>query len=133
MKGESFDFDVRVRYVDTDQMGVAHHATYMVWFEVGRTELCRSRGFTYLDLEKMGYRMMIVDLRCRYAKAIRYDDMITIRTWVKDLQRMMMAFGYRILSRETGETLASGETRHICLDTSGRPRAIPERFRCALE
>lgn len=133
MKDDFFDVDVRVRYVETDQMGVVHHGNYMAWFEVGRTEFCRSRGFAYDNLEKMGYRLMITDLRCHYRRAVRYDDMITIRTRVKDFKRRMMTFGYQILSKENGEAVAEGETRHICLDTSGRPRAIPEPFRRSFE
>lgn len=133
MKGNSLDFDIRVRYVDTDQMGIVHHGNYMTWFEVGRTEFCRSRGFTYHDLEKMGYRLMITDLRCHYRNSVRYDDMITVRTWVKDLKRRTVTFGYQILFKETGEVVAVGETRHICLGTSGRPRIIPQSFRCSLE
>jgi len=133
MTGDFFDFDVRVRYLETDQMRVAHHASYLAWFEVGRTEFCRSRGFTYHDLEEMGYLLMMTDLRCHYKKAVRYDEMITIRTWVKDLKRRMMSFGYQILIKENGEAVAEGETRHICLDPSGRPRAIPESFRHSLE
>jgi acyl-CoA thioester hydrolase len=128
-----WDVDVRVRYADTDQMGVAYHGSYMVWFEIGRTEFCRSKGFAYLDLEQTGYRLLITDLRCRYRKAVRYDDVITIRTWVGEFKKRMMTFGYRILCQKTGEIAASGETRHICLDIlSGRPRTLPERFRQAL-
>jgi len=133
MKGSRVDFDVRVRYVDTDQMGVVHHGNYMMWFEVGRTEFCRSRGFTYHDLEKMGYHLMITDLRCHYRKAVRYDEMISVRTWVKDLKKRMVTFGYQIVRKETGEAVAEGETRHICLNTSGKPRMIPEAFRSCIE
>ena len=70
MRVNPVDFDIRVRYVDTDQMGVVHHGNHIVWFEVGRTEFCRSRGFSYHDLEERGYRLMITDLRCRYRKAV---------------------------------------------------------------
>jgi acyl-CoA thioester hydrolase len=100
---------------------------------VGRTEFCRSRGFSYHDLEERGYRLMITDLRCRYRKAVRYDDIICVRTWIKDLRKRMLTFGYEILKKDSGETVAEGETRHICLNASGNPRIIPEVFRCCLE
>jgi len=133
VKKDAVDFDVRVRYVDTDQMAVVHHGNYILWFEVGRTEFCRSRGFTYRDLEDMGYRLMITDLRCLYRKAVRYDEVVTVRTRVKDLKRRMVTFGYEILCKETGTPVAEGETRHICLDRSDKSRTIPEHFRKCLE
>ena len=133
MRDDAVDVDVRVRYVDTDQMGVVHHGNYVTWFEVGRTEFCRSRCFTYRDLEGMGYRLMITDLRCIYRKAARYDQVVTVRTRVKDLRKRMMTFGYEILCKETGMLIATGETRHICLDGSDKPRTIPEAFRQCLE
>jgi acyl-CoA thioester hydrolase len=133
IKGDYLDFDVRVRYVETDQMGVVHHENYVTWFEIGRTEFCRFKGFPYRELEKMGYRLMITDLMCHYRKAIRYDDMVTIRTWIKVLRRRMMTFGYQVLLNTKKEGAAEGETRHICLDSSGRPRTIPESFRRSLE
>jgi acyl-CoA thioester hydrolase len=126
------DLDLRVRYVDTDQMGVVHHGNYILWFEVGRTEFCRTRGFSYHDLEQSGYRLMITDLRCRYRKAVTYDEVVTVRTWIKDLKRRMVTFGYQILRKENGEPVAEGETIHICLNREGKPRAIPEAFRSCL-
>jgi acyl-CoA thioester hydrolase len=132
MRDDTVDVDVRVRYVDTDQMGVVHHGNYVTWFEVGRTEFCRSRRFTYRDLESMGYRLMITDLRCLYRKAVRYDEVVTVRTRVKDLRRRMVTFGYEILCKETGTLIAKGDTRHICLDVSDKPRTIPESFRSVL-
>ena len=133
MKAAFVESDVRVRYVDTDQMGVVHHAHYIEWFEVGRTEYCRAKGFSYGDLEKMGYRLMITDLNCHYRKAVRYDEMVSIRTWVKDLKKRMVTFGYQVFRKETAEPVAAGETRHICLNASGRPSVIPEAFRACIE
>ena len=122
------DIDVRVRYAETDQMGVAYYASYIVWFEVGRSEYCRAKGFSYRELEELGYRLVVVDLRCRYKGSVRYDEMIVVRTQLKDLKTRMVTFGYSILKKETQEVVVHGETRHLCLNKKGNPSSMPERF-----
>jgi len=125
---DTVDCEIRVRYAETDQMGVAYYANYLVWFEVGRSEFCRERGFCYADLEASGYRLVVTDVNCRYRNAVRYDEAITVRTWLKEMNRRMITFGYRILRKEKEELIAEGETRHLCLDSSGKPKSLPPEF-----
>ncbi len=125
---DAVDCEIRVRYAETDQMGIAYYANYLVWFEVGRTEFCRKRGFCYADLEALGYRLVVTDVNCRYRNAARYDEAITVRTWLKGMNRRMITFGYRILRKEKEEVIAEGETRHLCLDLNGKPKSLPQEF-----
>jgi acyl-CoA thioester hydrolase len=125
---DAVDCEVRVRYAETDQMGVAYYANYLVWFEVGRSEFCRKRGFRYADLEAMGYKLVVTDVNCRYRNAARYDEAITVRTWLKSLNSRMITFGYRILRKEKEEVIAEGETRHLCIDSNGKPKSLPKEF-----
>jgi acyl-CoA thioester hydrolase len=122
------DTEIRVRYAETDQMGIAYYANYLVWFEVGRTEFCREKGFCYADLEALGYRLVVTDVHCRYRNAARYDEAITVRTWLKGMNRRMITFGYQILRKEKEEMIAEGETRHLCLDSNGTPKTLPQQF-----
>src|SRR5512135_1057079 len=115
MVKDTVDSEVRVRYAETDQMGVAYYANYLVWFEVGRSEFCRKRGSIYADLEKLGFRLAVTDARCHYRSAARYDDLVVVRTRLKELNKRMITFGYQILRGENEELVAEGETRHICL------------------
>jgi len=122
------DTEIRVRYAETDQMGVAYYANYLVWFEVGRSEFCRKRGFCYADLEALGYKLVVTDVQCRYRNAARYDEVITVRTWLKEMNRRMITFGYRILRKGKEEVISEGETRHLCLDSNGKPKSMPKEF-----
>jgi acyl-CoA thioester hydrolase len=123
------DVDIRVRYAETDQMGVAYYANYLVWFEVGRSEFCRERGFRYADLEALGYKLVVSDVNCRYRGSARYDETVIVRTRVKGANKRMITFEYQILrkSREE-EVIAEGETRHICVDSNRRAKSLPEKF-----
>ena len=125
---DTVDCEIRVRYAETDQMGVAYYANYLVWFEVGRSEFCRERGFCYSDLEALGYRLVVTDVNCRYRNAARYDETITVRTWLKGMNRRMITFGYRIARKEKEGVIAEGETRHLCLDLNGKPKSLPPEF-----
>ena len=128
MAEEAVDCDVRVRYAETDQMGVAYYANYFIWFEVGRAEFCRKKGFIYADLEKEGYRLAVTDARCHYRSSARYDDPLVVRTRLKELNKRMIGFIYQILRKDPEEVIAEGETRHICLDSNNRPKSLPETF-----
>ena len=128
MLKEAIDFEIRVRYAETDQMGVAYYANYLVWFEVGRAEFCRKKGFIYADLEKLGYRLAVTDAKCHYRNSARYDDLVIVRTRLKELNKRMISFGYQILRKDQEELIAEGETRHICLDSTNKPKSLPEAF-----
>jgi acyl-CoA thioester hydrolase len=122
------DVEIRVRYAETDQMGVAYYANYLVWFEVGRSELCRKRGFCYADLEAMGYKLVVTDVHCRYRNSARYDETVIVRTRLKGINKRMITFGYQILRKDNEEIIAEGETSHICVDSNGKTRSLPEKF-----
>ena len=127
MKDE-VDYEVRVRYAETDQMGVAYYANYLVWFEVGRSEFCRHRGFCYADLENRGHKLLVTDVHCRYRNSARYDETVIIRTRLKGLNKRMITFGYQILRKGKEEVIAEGETRHICLGPGNKPKTLPNEF-----
>ena len=122
------DVDIRVRYAETDQMGVAYYANYLIWFEVGRSDFCRKRGFCYADLEALGYKLVVTDVNCRYRNSARYDETVVVRTRLKAINRRMVTFGYQVLRKDKEEVIAEGETRHICVDSRGKTKSLPEKF-----
>jgi acyl-CoA thioester hydrolase len=121
---------VRVRYAETDQMGVVYHGNYFTWFEVGRVELCRQLGFEYKQMEIEDDSFIVVaEASCRYKRPARFDDVLTVRTRVTESQRRTIRFGYEILNRASGEIIATGETLHVICDRLGRPKSLPEKYR----
>ena len=123
---------LRVRYAETDQMGVVYHANYFVWFEVGRVELLRQLGFSYRDMEQNDQCFIaVVDARCRYKAPARYDDEIVVRTRLKNVRESLVHFGYELLRAGDGVLLAEGETTHIVTDSQMKTRAIPEKYASA--
>jgi len=122
------DVEIRVRYAETDKMGVAYYANYLVWFEVGRAELCRAKGFSYSDLETLGYILVVTDAHCHYRGPARYDEALTVRTQLKEINKRMITFFYQILKTGSDELLAEGETRHLSLGPNGKPKSLPESF-----
>jgi acyl-CoA thioester hydrolase len=123
---------VRVRYAETDQMGVVYYANYFVWFEVGRTELLRSLGGTYKDLEAEGIFLPVIEASCTYSQASRYDDELDIRTTGKLLSPVRMEFQYEVVRLADQVTTATGRTVHAALNGRGRPCRLPEKVRTAL-
>lgn len=120
---------IRVRYAETDQMGVVYHSNYFIWFEVGRVELLRQLGFTYREMEREdGCFIAVVDARCRYKAPARYDDEIVIRTHLKNVRESLIHFGYEALRVTDGTKLAEGETTHIVTDSNMVRRTIPEKY-----
>jgi acyl-CoA thioester hydrolase len=119
----------RVRYAETDQMGVVYHSNFIVWFEVGRVEMLRRLGFTYRDMEKEdGTHIAVVDVRCRYKAPARYDDMVTVRTRLLNVRDSLLHFGYEVLRDEDGTVLAEGETVHIVVDPDFKRIPLPQRY-----
>lgn len=126
------DISVRVRYSETDQMQVAYYANHFVWFELGRTELFRRRGYVYRELEEQeGCFLVVAEARCRYRSPVRYDDVLTVRTRVKAARTRVVVFTYEILGPD-GRRVATGETLHVITDGNGKPRSLPEKYRHAL-
>jgi len=123
---------LRVRYVETDQMGVVYHSNFLIWFEVGRVELLRQLGFTYRDMEREdGCYIAVVDARCRYKVPARYDDQVLVRTFFKNLRSSLIHFGYEILREPDLTLLAEGETTHIVTDAQLQRRELPPKYRAA--
>jgi acyl-CoA thioester hydrolase len=120
---------VRVRYAETDQMGVVYHSNYFIWFEVGRVELLRHLGFSYREMEREeGCYIAVVDARCRYKAPARYDDEILIRTRLKSARESLVHFGYEAIRESDGTLLAEGETAHIVTDADMKITTIPEKY-----
>jgi acyl-CoA thioester hydrolase len=116
----------RVNYSETDQMGFVYHANYLIWMDMARTEHLRERGMSYRDMERQGTFLTVTDAHVRYRQPARYDDMIRIRCWVRDLASRRVIFGYAIERAETGELLATAETSLIALNTHQTLARIPE-------
>lgn len=124
------DTTIRVRYAETDQMGIVYYGNYFTWFEVGRAEFCRQLGFDYKQMELEDDSFIVVsDASCRYRRPARYDDLLTIRTRVTESRKRTLRFGYEIISQATGELLATGETGHVICDRLGQPKSLPEKYR----
>jgi acyl-CoA thioester hydrolase len=121
---------IRVRYAETDQMGVVYHANYLVWMEVGRVAYCNARGFEYKQMELQdGVFLAVAEAHCRYASPARFDEEVVIRTWVAEVNPRMVRFAYEMLLAEGGRKLATGETKHIFLGRNLRPCRLPEKYR----
>ena len=119
---------VRVRYAETDQMGVAYHSNYFIWFEVGRVELMRQLGYAYRDIERAGFFIAVADARCRYKAPARYDEELIVRTHLKNLRQNMVQFGYELLRASDRMLLAEGETTHVVTDTKLNIASLPEEY-----
>jgi acyl-CoA thioester hydrolase len=119
----------RVRYAETDQMGVVYYANFLIWMELGRAEYCRAAGIRYRDMEMDdGILLAVVDAHCRYLYPARYDEEITVKTWVAKANQRMVEFQYEIRNAESGRQLASGETKHMFLSAGMRPAKLPEKY-----
>jgi acyl-CoA thioester hydrolase len=123
---------IRVRYAETDQMGFAYYANYLVWFEVGRNQYCNDCGFSYRDMEReTGLFLIVAESYCRYKTPARYEDELIVRTRISELTRRTIRFTYEI-ERSDGVTLATGETLHVLTTPQGRPSSMPEKYRLLL-
>jgi acyl-CoA thioester hydrolase len=124
---------LRVRYAETDQMGVAYHANHFIWFEVGRVELLRQIGFSYKDMEQNdNCHMPVVDARCRYRVPAVYDEEIIVRTHLRNVRESVVRFGYELRRAHDGRLLATGETLHIAVDSEKKVTSFPEKYVNAL-
>src|ERR1044072_4165705 len=120
---------LRVRYAETDKMGIVHHANYLIWFEIGRTEFCRARGFSYREMEEQDNAFLVVaESYCRYKAPARYDDQLLVRTHITELRRRSLRFGYEIIRATDGQIIAEGETGHVVTDGNGRVRSFPAGY-----
>lgn len=124
-----WDAPVRVRYADTDQMGIAYYANYLAWFEVGRAEWFRSIGHNYRDLEAQGFMLPVIEAHCEYRQSARYDDALAIRTRGRLVSAVRVRFEYEVILAATGQTAAVGYTVHAATDIGGRPKRLPPLVR----
>ncbi|MBI3664633.1 MAG: acyl-CoA thioesterase [Acidobacteria bacterium] len=121
---------VRVRYAETDQMGVVYYSNYLVWMEVGRVEYCKAQGFNYRDMEREdGAFLVVVEAECRYTAPAFFDDEVIIETRVLESRGRSIRFGYCMRNAATGQLLATGSTKHIICGANRRPRRLPEKYR----
>jgi acyl-CoA thioester hydrolase len=120
---------LRVRYAETDQMGVVYYANYLVWMEVGRVEYCKSAGFNYKDMEQEdGVLLAVVEAHCRYLHPARFDDQVIVKTWVQKASPRMVHFGYEMRRAEDGRLLTTGETKHLFCGLDLKPARLPSRY-----
>jgi acyl-CoA thioester hydrolase len=120
---------LRVRYAETDAMGIVYHTNYIVWFEVGRGEYLRQKGGNYRDVEDEGFYLPVTELDARYVAAARYDDEVIVRTSVERLRSRTITMYYEVVMKGTGELLVTGHTKHLCVDGEGRMRRVPAHLK----
>jgi acyl-CoA thioester hydrolase len=120
---------LRVRYAETDQMGVVYHSNHLIWFEVGRVELMRQMGFLYRDMEREdGLFIAVAEIKCRYRAPVFYDEEVLIRTRLKAVRDSVIVFSYELSRAEGGKLLAEGETTHIVTDSKMKVAALPDKY-----
>jgi len=133
MLGSVTEDTIRVRYGETDPMGHAYYANYLFWFEQARGAWCRARGFSYKDLEEMGYMLPVVEAHVRYKGEIRYDDEITVRVWLDEVKRAALLFKYQIVRQGSDKVLTEGHTWHVLMGRQRKATTIPPNVREMLE
>jgi len=123
---------VRARYPETDRMGVVHHSHYLVWFEIGRTELMRDAGTPYAALETENVFMPVIEVGARYRAPVRYDEEVDVETSLEEITGVRVRFGYRLFRHPGGEPVATGFSMHAAVNEKGAPRRLPEDLRARL-
>jgi acyl-CoA thioester hydrolase len=122
----------RVRYAETDQMGVVYYANYLVWMEVGRVEFCRAAGLNYAEMEcDDAILLAVAEASCRYISPARYDEEIVVRTSISQAHPRMLTFTYEMVEKSSGRRLATGETKHVFCDRDHKPVKLPVKYRAA--
>ncbi len=125
--------NLRVRYAETDKMGIVHHSNYYVWFELGRSDLCRERGFSYLEMEDIeNARLVVAESMCRYRSPAFYEDELVVETRIGKIRSRAISFEYTVNRPSTGTLIATGETLHVVTDRENRIRSMPEKYRVLL-
>ena len=119
--------EIRVRYKETDNMGVVYYSNYFVWFEVARTEYLRAIGVSYRKIEEKGLYLVVAAANCRYIYPARYDDLVRIQSWIPEIKKSSLKFEYKLFIKK--RPIATGETVHVFTDKSGRPKRIPEELK----
>jgi acyl-CoA thioester hydrolase len=126
---EPLETRLRVRYAETDQMGVVYYANYLVWMEVGRVELCKALGFSYRDMEREdGVLLAVAEATCRYRSPARFDDEVIVKTWIENANPGVVTFAYEMRLAGSDRTLATGHTRHVMVDREMHRSRLPEKY-----
>jgi acyl-CoA thioester hydrolase len=121
-----------VRYAETDQMQIVHHANYIVWMEEGRSEFMRASGGDYAEVERGGHLLAVTGVQVRYLAPAHYGERVIVRTWIEELRSRTLKFGYEIINANSGALLVTGQSEHVCMDRQGRVIRIPEVIRALL-
>ncbi len=129
---EWFESEIRVRYAETDQMGIVHHSNYLIWFEFARSEFCRSRGFSYLEMERDGALMVVAEAYCRYKAPAFYEDVLSLRVNIADLRSRSVQFVYEVFRASDQTVIAEGETLHLVTDLDKKVKKLPDLYRAKL-
>lgn len=124
---------IRVRYGETDMMGHAYYANYLFWFEQARGRWCRDRGFTYLQLEKEGFKLPVVEVWVKYRGEVKYDDIIEVRVGVEEMRRSSVKFVYEVVRVDTGQIVTEGYTWHVWVNEEMKAVSLPDHLRARLE
>ncbi|MFM9903803.1 MAG: acyl-CoA thioesterase [Pyrinomonadaceae bacterium] len=125
-----YETELRVRYAETDQMGIVHHANYLIWFEAGRSELCRAKGFSYKEMETEDDALLVVaETYCRYKSPAFYEDVLTVRTKLGEIRSRSLRFFYEVHRAADDVLIAEGETLHLVTDSNKKVRILPEIYR----
>ena len=123
------DCQIRIRYAETDQMGVVYYSNYLIWFEIGRSAYCRKQGFSYAEMEAQTESFLAVaEVSCRYHAPAHYDEIVNIRTSIASLKKRALRFQYQILNKQSGTLIATGSTTHVILNKNGSPKTLPEKY-----
>ena len=125
---QTIETEMTVRYAETDQMGIAHHSNYPVWFEIGRTDFFKKLGYSYSQIESKGILLPLTDMKCKFIKPAKYEDTIVVKTQVSRLMHVRVGFHYDVYNKEMGTLIASGETNHGCTDRQLNPIGIEEKL-----
>ena len=128
------DCQIRIRYAETDQMGVVYYSNYLIWFEIGRSAYCRKQGFSYAEMEAQTESFLAVaEVSCRYHAPAHYDEIVKIRTSIDSLRKRALRFQYQILNKQSGTLIATGSTTHVILNKNGSPKTLPEKYALLLK
>jgi acyl-CoA thioester hydrolase len=126
---EWHETEIRVRYAETDKMGIVHHSNYLIWFEFGRSDFCRARGFSYKEMEEDNALLVVAESYCRYKSPAFYEDVLLIRTKISDLRSRSVRFIYEIYRPADQIILAEGETHHVVTDENKKVRLLPTTYK----
>jgi len=124
--------EIRVRYAETDKMGIVHHSNYLIWFEAGRSDFCRARGFSYNEMEKDNALMVVAETYCRYKSPAHYDEVLIIRTKLGEMRSRSLRFLYEVIRPSDETIIAEGETLHLVTDENKKVRILPESYKTML-